>query len=109
MDQNKWGLNKSQRMQLKAFVCLLGILLLVVLLLGKLILMIIHREEEELPMPHVPVIQIYRNVWVMEADGLPYFGTVSVRSIRGEKPERTQREMCCYIAPRIPYGSRWRM
>ena len=75
MDQNKWGLNKSQRMQLKAFVCLLGILLLVVLLLGKLILMIIHREEEELPMPHVPVIQIYRNVWVMEADdeGLTIF------------------------------------
>lgn len=75
MDQNKWGLNKSQRMQLKAFVCLLGILLLVVLLLGKLILMMIHRDEEDIPMPHIPVIQIFRNVWVMEADasGLTIF------------------------------------
>ena len=52
LDRNRWGLNRSQRMQIKAFICLLGILLLVILLCGKLILLMIHREdEEEFPVP----------------------------------------------------------
>ena len=73
LDRNRWGLNRSQRMQIKAFICLLGILLLVILLCGKLILLMIHREDEEefpvpTPEPHVPVIEQLINVWIMEAD-----------------------------------------
>ena len=61
-------------MQIKAFICLLGILLLVILLFGKLILLLIHREDgdEEIPLPtptpHIPVIELLTNVWIMEAD-----------------------------------------
>ncbi|HBA47241.1 MAG TPA: hypothetical protein DCZ91_05480 [Lachnospiraceae bacterium] len=58
---------------MKAFICLLGILLLVILLIGKLVLLLIHRgEDEEIPVPtpepHIPVIQLMTNVWIMEAD-----------------------------------------
>lgn len=70
----KWNLNKSQRMQLKAFICLLGLVLIVVLLLGKLLLVWIHRDpEEETPSspvqtaePHIPVVQVLTNVWILE-------------------------------------------
>ena len=47
MDRNRWNMNRAQRMQLKAFICLLGILLLVILLLGRFLLLLIHRDEEE--------------------------------------------------------------
>ncbi|MCI9651447.1 MAG: SpoIID/LytB domain-containing protein, partial [Lachnospiraceae bacterium] len=78
----KWfkgaSLDKSQRMQLKAFICLLGLLLLAILLLGRLILALIHRGEEPpvpSPQPHVPVVETFANVWIMEADeeGLTVF------------------------------------
>jgi len=55
-------------MQLKAFICLLGILLLAVLLLGKLFMLLIHKDED-IPLPPIPVIQIFTNIWVMEVDG----------------------------------------
>lgn len=80
---NKWNLNKSQRMQLKAFICLLGLILIVALLLGKLLFGLIHRESEEesssLPLPtdqpHIPVVQVLTNVWILEEgeDGLLLF------------------------------------
>lgn len=74
MDRDRWGLNKSQRMQMKAFVCLLGLLLLVILLFGRLLLFLIHRQEDEeppvpTPEPHVPVVELFANVWIVEADG----------------------------------------
>ena len=73
LDRNRWGFNKSQRMQIKAFICLLGLLLLVILLFGKLILFWIHRgKDEEIPVPtpepHIPVIELLTNVWIMEED-----------------------------------------
>ncbi len=73
MDRNGWNLNRSQRMQMKAFICLLGILLLVILLFGKLLLLLIHKgDDEEIPVPtpepHIPVIQLMANVWIMESD-----------------------------------------
>ena len=72
MDRNQWNLNKSQRMQLKALVCLLGFLLLMILLAAKIILLMVHRGEEDdgipSPTPHIPVIQIFSNVWIMEVD-----------------------------------------
>ncbi len=42
MDRNRWNMNRAQRMQLKAFICLLGILLLVILLLGRFLLLLIN-------------------------------------------------------------------
>ncbi len=73
MDRNGWNLNRSQRMQMKAFICLLGILLLMILLFGKLLLLLIHKgDDEEIPVPtpepHIPVIQLMANVWIMESD-----------------------------------------
>ena len=60
-------LNKSQRMQMKAFVCVLGLLLLFILLLGRFVLFLIHREREETPKEPFPVIQELKNVWIMDA------------------------------------------
>lgn len=74
MDRNRWGLNRSQRMQMKALICVLGIVLLAILLFGKLILLLIHRGDDEdetpvpTPEPHIPVIELLTNVWIMEAD-----------------------------------------
>lgn len=78
MDKDRWGLNRSQRMQLKAFVCLMGLLLLSVLFMGKMAERGGDREEgrtEPTPTPHIPVVEQYANVWVMEADqeGLTIF------------------------------------
>lgn len=80
---NKWNLNKSQRMQLKAFICLLGLILIVSLLLGRLLIGLVHRDSEEesssLPLPtdrpHIPVVQVLANVWILEEgeDGLLLF------------------------------------
>lgn len=65
----KYRLNESERIQLKKFICLLGILLLVILFFGKLITGLLHRGEE-LPgqeeKPHIPVVTKLSNVWIME-------------------------------------------
>ena len=68
MGKNK--LSKSQRMQLKAFICFLGILLLIILLIGKLIVTLIHKHEEEPqpPTPHIPVTEELSNVWILAED-----------------------------------------
>ena len=80
--KDRWGLNKSQRMQLKAFICLLGMVLIIALFLGKLLSAWIHREptdEQEPPVtsdePHVPVVQTFKNVWILEEgeEGLVLF------------------------------------
>ena len=70
MNRDKWGLSKSQRMQLKVFICFLGMLLLLILLLGKLLLLLLHmRDDEDFPLPPIPILRILTNVWVMEMDG----------------------------------------
>lgn len=68
MDRKNWRLSKSQRMQLKALICVLGLLLLLILLVGRFILFFVHREKEPEPEEHIPVIEIIKNVWIMEAD-----------------------------------------
>lgn len=68
-DGNEW--NKSQRMQMKAFICVLGFLLIIILLFGKLLGLLIHRGEQEVPepsVPHVPVVETFSNVWIMEEE-----------------------------------------
>ena len=75
MKKNRWGLDRSQRMQLKGFVCLLGFLLLTALLALKITLSCIHRdeaapeEEPGEPPGHIAVVQEFSNVWILEADG----------------------------------------
>ena len=64
-------------MQLKAFVCLLGILLIVILIISKLISALGHGDGEKnvQPEPHIPTVRVLKNVWIMEAgeDGLTVF------------------------------------
>lgn len=67
LNRDRNGLNKSQRMQLKAFICLLGFLLLLILLLGKLFFLLVHRDEEpESKTPHTPVVEVLTNVWILD-------------------------------------------
>lgn len=73
MKRDWFHMNRSQRMQLKAFVCLLGFLLMVILLAGKLVGVLLHREEppeEESPSEevHIPVVETIHNIWIMEED-----------------------------------------
>lgn len=73
MSKDWFNMNKSQRMQLKAFICLLGFFLIVILLLGKLIGALSHRDEppeEEIPSRevHIPVVETIHNIWIMEED-----------------------------------------
>lgn len=72
MNRDWWGLDKSQRIQMKGFICLLGFLLIMVLLIGRLATAPkpggtkedTSPEEE----PHIPVIQTFENVWIMEQE-----------------------------------------
>ncbi len=56
-------MNKSQRMQLKAMICILGIVLLVILFVAGLLFALIGRKHE-----HIPVVRELVNVWVMEVE-----------------------------------------
>lgn len=100
MDKNRWHLNKSQRMRLKAFIILLGILLILILLLGKLVLMLVHLWEnrQRKLVPYIPTIEQLSNVWIMELqeDGLLVFqdgesilypyGMIALKNRRGQAP-----------------------
>lgn len=68
MDKDRPPLSKSQRMQLKAFICFLGVLLLMILLLGKLVFLLIHigDKKSETEPPHVPTVEQLSNVWIMD-------------------------------------------
>lgn len=59
-------LNKNERMQLKAWVCILGIFLLLFLFAGQ-VYRVLHQEKEgPAPFPHVPELQMLSNVWIIE-------------------------------------------
>lgn len=74
MNRNWWGMNKSQRMQLKAFICLLGFLLIIGLTIGRILFSLIgkysdqEQDPEQTAQPHVPVVQVLYNVWIVEED-----------------------------------------
>lgn len=68
MRGNRRKLNKSQRMQLKAMICGLGLLLLIILLLGRFFNILFSRDGEREEEVHIPVIELLTNVWIMEAD-----------------------------------------
>lgn len=66
MGRSRWNLDKSQRMQLKALISVLGLLLLVILMIGQFLSALLHEEEEQ--EIHIPIIETFANVWIMEAD-----------------------------------------
>lgn len=100
MGKDRWNLNKSQRMRLKAFIILLGILLILILLLGKLVLTLVHLWEnrQRKLVPYIPTIERLSNVWIMELeeDGLLVFqdgesilypyGMIALKNRRGQAP-----------------------
>ncbi|MDL2302427.1 SpoIID/LytB domain-containing protein [Lachnospiraceae bacterium OttesenSCG-928-D06] len=67
MNRNQWNLNKSQRIQMKAFACILGIILLLVLLIGKLFFLN-PKEEKEAEEIHIPVVTLIENAWIISYD-----------------------------------------
>ncbi|MDE6168859.1 MAG: hypothetical protein K2G28_10425, partial [Acetatifactor sp.] len=73
LDRDRRAWNRSQRMQMKAFICVLGFLLIIILLFGKLLGLLIHREEQDKPepvpsLPHIPVVETFSNVWILEEE-----------------------------------------
>lgn len=69
-------MNRSERMQLKAFICLLGIFLLLLLIVAGLLCAGGSGEEKDEPQPpdseeeeeeHIPIIEQLHNVWIIEA------------------------------------------
>lgn len=68
MAKGHFRLNKSQRMQMKAFICILGLLLLLILLGGRIFVAFMHKDgqEKEKEKEHIPEIQLFSNVWIME-------------------------------------------
>lgn len=64
--------NQSERMQIKAFVCLLGVFLLLLLAVVRLLHTDSPEEEPQQTEPesevHIPVVEQLRNIWIMEAD-----------------------------------------
>lgn len=60
-------MSRRERMQMKAWVSMLGIALLIFLFAGRLfVVMRDSGEEEPVPEPHVPVVQKLSNVWLIE-------------------------------------------
>lgn len=92
-----WGeWSQSERMQIKAFICLLGVFLLLLLVVVGLL----HGgKEEEEPQPqqtepesevHIPVVKELRNIWIMEADesGLLCYIDGERRLLQAAPPDR---------------------
>lgn len=53
---------------MKAFLCFLGLLLLLILLFARILSSLLHKKEQPGPVERVPVIEVITNVWIMEAD-----------------------------------------
>lgn len=112
MGRERWNLNKSQRMRLKAFIILLGILLILILLLGRLVVTLVHLWEsrKQKLVPYIPTIEQVSNVWIMELqeDGLLVFqdgesvlypyGVIELKRQRGQT--RSQRPYAPDMAAR---------
>lgn len=72
MQKRDWkDLSQSERMQIKAFICLLGVFLLLVLVVARLLHGDNTEQEPQQTEPesevHIPVVEHLHNVWIMEA------------------------------------------
>lgn len=95
----RWGqFNRTQRMQLKAWVSLLGVLLLLVLLVARLFhaLRQTEPEEEIFPSqePHIPVVEELKNVWILQSDDkeLLVFRDGEKERYRWQEPQEGETE-----------------
>lgn len=59
-------MDKMQRMQLKALISALGLLLLIILLMGQFLSSLLGDDEEQ--EIHIPVVEHLTNVWVMDSN-----------------------------------------
>lgn len=71
MEQENKGWSKSQRMQMKVLICVLGFGLIIILLAAKLVSLVStmpqDTSKETLPVePHIPVVDSLINVWILE-------------------------------------------
>lgn len=65
---NGWNLDREQQMELKTLVTVLGLLLLFILLVGKLANSQSGEKEGNEGQVHIPVVEQFHNIWIMEAD-----------------------------------------
>lgn len=65
--KQKMELSKQERLQLKSMICILGMILLGLLFLGRMI-SVPPKQPEPSKAPHIPVVTVLTNVWIMEAD-----------------------------------------
>ena len=67
LDKKKFQLSQNQRLQIKLWICILGLMLILILLLGKLF---VNQTEQDAGIfsttPPEPVIQRLSNVWIVE-------------------------------------------
>lgn len=76
LDKKKFQLSQNQRLQIKLWICILGLMLILILLLGKLF---VNQTEQDAGIfsttPPEPVIQRLSNVWIVEegVEGLKVF------------------------------------
>ncbi len=66
LKQKNSKLNKEERIRLKIWICVLGIILLFFLLAGQLLSSLKPDNERPKTFPHVPVIRKLTNVWIVE-------------------------------------------
>lgn len=71
LPENYYKLSKEQRIQLKKYLCVLGLAFLLFLLFVNLLHSCSHEEndvpgQEEIP-TQVPVVRVLKNVWIVEA------------------------------------------
>lgn len=66
-NKNQSGkLNKKERMQLKVWICVLGIFLLLFLMAGQIYIHMQPKQQGPKPLPHIPVLTKLSNVWLIE-------------------------------------------
>lgn len=63
-----WNLDREQQTELKTLITVLGLLLLFILLVGKLANSPSDKEKENEGQVHIPVVEQFNNIWIMEAD-----------------------------------------
>lgn len=111
MEQENKEWSRSQRMQLKAWICVLGFGLIIVLLGAKLVSLLAGQEPDEVQPPvqeepHIPVVGTLVNVWILEEgeegivlfrdgqrESYPYGQIMDGNGVTvAYRPERTVRE-----------------
>lgn len=57
-------LTQFERLHIKAFICLLGLILLILLLVGRYLVLHNQSQQKEEGQKHIPVVTVQKNVWI---------------------------------------------